>query len=465
MSDTLYCVVSKAGGAGAPSSTVSYFGKNSDRHPGEPQVVSFLPRRPAAESLQLGEKSWPLKDSGFSFLLSRPIWLRGGEMGVNEKGVAIGREEVVSKYKTPKDGVLGADILRAALSTAGSAKEAVDFICCFVENHDQGGNSALFGSVVTDSSYLISDPKEAYVLETAGRRWAWRAVYGHEALSNAYVIDEDYKRLDTQSRKEIAPVNERAACSDEADPGRKGSKESWKEHVEKKSALRSSKGEIRRALAMAGLGAFSSKAGTGDRPSILGFLDVLRGHGNTDPAHPWTKQKEGLCMHPAGIPPIATTASFAVEYRGEDSAIVWFTGTSYPCISLYKPMLLVKGEFIPLWSGYDLTEGTPKSTDYWKRWYDWQRKSKAGQRGHDAAYEKALGHAQESLAMIARKALADLASAGSAGSAEPARKGDAREGTGVAGAAATAASSASPIAVLRREAEAVIAGWEKDAGF
>ncbi|MGB4587230.1 MAG: hypothetical protein WBH66_09325 [Rectinemataceae bacterium] len=424
MCDTLYCAA-----AG------SFFGKNSDRQPDEPQSICVVPRRTPSEKATIGGKSYTLSDAGLGFVLSKPSWMAGGEMGVNEKGVAIGNEAVFSRFKPAKDGVLGMDILRAALGTSTTAKAAVDFICAFVEKFDQGGNGSMRGSLYYDNSFIISDPHGAFILETAGRRWAWRAIEGRDAISNAYSIEEDYKRLDTQTRKEIAPVNERAACSDEADPGRKGEKESFKARMENRFYLRFSKGEERRALSLSLLDAF--QAGADKVAPILEFLDILRSHGPYDPRHPWKNHMKSLCVHAGGIPATATTASFVVEYRGADSAILWFTGTSYPCRSLYKPMLLVKGEFIPLWADYDYAEGSPKSEAYWRRWKKWLETSRAYLHAGDESFGAGIGQAQESLAMIANKALSDIAALGDLAS----------------------------LPVLRQEAGAVIAGWEKDIGF
>ncbi|MHB0897473.1 MAG: hypothetical protein ACYC1A_08000, partial [Spirochaetales bacterium] len=316
---------------------------------------------------------------------------------------------------------------------------AVDYICALVEKFDQGGNGSFRGSLYYDNSFLISDQEGAFILETAGHRWAWRAIHGHDAISNAYCIEEDYKRLDTQTRKEIAPVNERAACSDEADPGRKGEKESFKAYVENRLYLRFTKGEARRALSLSLLGAFAAKASlaASGAPELSDFLGILRSHGPYDPAKPLSKHMESLCVHGGGFPASATTASFAVEYKGSEAAILWFTGTSYPCVSLYKPMLLVKGKFIPLWAGYDYAEGSPKSEAYWSRWAAWLKSSRAFLRSGDPSFAAGRERAQESLSMIANKALADILASG----------------------------SVSSLAVLRQEAGAVIAGWEKDIGF
>jgi len=202
------------------------FGKNSDRNPEEPQaLVHIPPREPKTALIREGVE---FSDKGYAILLSKPSWMSGGEMGINGKSLAIGNEAVFSRFKPDEHGVLGMDILRAALSACATAKEAVDFITSFVETYPQGGNGAYKGRLIYNNSFIAADPEEAYIIETAGKRWAWRKAMIADAISNAYCIEDDYKRLDPQTRKEIAPVNERAACSDEADPGRKGRRNSWK---------------------------------------------------------------------------------------------------------------------------------------------------------------------------------------------------------------------------------------------
>ena len=48
-------------------------------------------------------------------LLDKSFWLYGGEIGVNEHGVAIGNEAVFSNLKSDKDGVILIDLLRLML--------------------------------------------------------------------------------------------------------------------------------------------------------------------------------------------------------------------------------------------------------------------------------------------------------------------------------------------------------------
>lgn len=428
-----------------------FWGKNSDRVPSEPQSLCLVPRRPARDQVEVGGKVLKVQDKGFAMLLSKPSWMQGGEMGINEFGVAIGNEAVFSKFKPAKDGVLGMDILRLALGSSSTAKEAVEYICAFVEKHEQGGNGAYKGSLYYDNSFLIADPSGAYVVETAAHRWAWRPANQFDAISNIYTIEEDFKRLDPQSRKELAPVNERAACSDESDPGRKGHKDSYKYKVENTFYPRFTRGEQRRALSLSLLERFvqSQNGVRGTDPAsgakaqggIAGFLAILRSHGDYDPRRSWPfqsplKNMESLCVHAGGFPNNATTASLAVEYRGSD-AIIWFTGTSYPCISLYKPMLLCNGSFIPLWKTYDYAEGSDAGIQYWSRQHAWIVSQKAGVKSLDPAFASRLAETQASLVQLADAAL-------NAAKADP---------------------RSSALAVYQQEAEVLIAGWAKDSGL
>ena len=425
MCDTIFC---------AP-----FFGKNSDRTPSEPQTVCIVPDRPLSDSIAAGGRKLEIRDGGLGYLLSQPSWIWGGEMGINAAGVAIGNEAVFSRFKPARDGVLGMDILRAALGTAATAKDAVDIICRFVESHDQGGNGAYKGSLYYDNSYLISDPGGAYIVETAGRRWAWRAAGAVDAISNAYCIGKDYKRLDAQTRKEIAPIDEQIACSSETDPGRLGVRKSFKAHVENRFYLRFSKGEERRTLSTSLLGKFAEAAPAAR--SVVDFLDILRSHGPYNPGKPWAAHMQSLCVHAGGIPASATTASLAVEYRTGGSALVWFPASPYPCLSLYKPVILRKGEFIPLWTGYEYGEGAASSLAAWERCRSWTASPRTSKRvstgSLDLGFAAARTQAQTALAMIADSALSDLEASG----------------------------DISSLAVLAQEAAAVVAGWEKDCGL
>ncbi len=386
------------------------FGKNSDRHPEEPQtLVYYAPRNPGTAKIR---ESIEYADKGYAFLLSKPSWMEGGEMGINSQGLAIGNEAVFSRFKADESGVLGMDILRAALSACTSAKEAVDFITSFVEKYPQGGNGAYKGKLVYSNSFLATDHEEAYVIETAGKRWAWRKAMIADAISNTYCIEDDYKRLDNQTRKEIAPVNERAACSDEADPGRKGERNSWKKYVEDRKYLLFTKGEQRRSASLAGLmraaalssgGGLSAPAQSSSEAGLASLVAILRSHeGGAKPGALFGGMKN-LCMHSGIYPKSATTTSLAVEYL-PGGAIVWYTGAPYPCLSLYKPTLLWGGRFYSIWKPLVDESSAEAGYRYWKTRATWARRPRVRSLSSKEAFVQSRDEAQKSIFTIARQA-------------------------------------------------------------
>ena len=391
----------------------AFFGKNSDRHPEEPQALLYISERePSAARLREGVE---YQDKGFAMLLSKPSWMAGGEMGVNNQGLSIGNEAVFSRFKPDEHGILGMDILRAALSACANAKEARDFITSFIEKYGQGGNGAYKGRLVYNNSFLAADPQEAYIIETAGTRWAWRSAMAADAISNTYCIEDDYKRLDMQTRKEIAPVNERAACSDESDPGRKGKRNSWKAHVEDRRYLFFTKGEQRRSSSLGGLMRIVAE-GAGSRQTeaqnevqsepkaqLEKIFSLLRSHEGAPKPGPFLSRMKNLCVHPGLFPQSATTGSMVVEYL-PGGALVWHTDSSYPCVSLYKPVLLKDGRFYSLWK--PLCEENKAEERYasWNSHRQWAVTSGHLQLSAKEEFAQSRDAAQASIIRIARQA-------------------------------------------------------------
>ncbi|MDI3475555.1 MAG: secernin [Thermococcaceae archaeon] len=172
---------------------VTIFAKNSDREPNEAQVLELIPRmKHEEEKVGLTYVDFPQVKETNAVILSRPWWMWGAEMGVNEFEVAIGNTAVFTRVKVPEKGITGMDMIRLALERTKSAREALDFIVSLVEQGLQGGNGSKNHKLYYFSSFIIADPKEAWVLETVGEEWAAKRIEGVYSISNALTIEEDW---------------------------------------------------------------------------------------------------------------------------------------------------------------------------------------------------------------------------------------------------------------------------------
>ncbi|MBM3675986.1 MAG: peptidase family C69 [Actinobacteria bacterium] len=192
MCDTL-CVI----GSGR-----TLFAKNSDRPLAEPQVVRSFARRPAGAGLHTQYLEIPDADA-YALTGSRPSWLWGLEHGVNEHGVAIGNEKVwtIDDPVAQPPALIGMDLVRLGLERATTAEAALDVITTLLEAHGQGGSGARDHSEPYFSSFLIADPRSAWILETSARTWAAQAVEDGAAISNRVSLGTAW----TRASADVAP--------------------------------------------------------------------------------------------------------------------------------------------------------------------------------------------------------------------------------------------------------------------
>lgn len=297
----------------------SFFGKNSDRDPEEFQFVyistdparEFRERPVQYEKKEYLEKSFPLLREIFphyqhpySALLSKPDWIWGAEMGVNEKGLAIGNEAVFYRGAKRVEGLLGMDILRLALHNCRDVQEAVGFITGLIEKYPQGGNGSFTGKLYYHNSFIIKDFKEAVVLETGGDTWALKEVADYATISNAYSIRDDFQQ-----------------CSKEG-PG------NLKKDLEDRLFTFFSRGDLRQKL--------SSTYLAEKEVNLRNLFGLFRLHKNNSlqPERGMTS----ICIHPGIFIKSETTSSLVIEYF-QDRFLAWFTASPNPCLSLYKPLL------------------------------------------------------------------------------------------------------------------------------
>jgi dipeptidase len=184
--------------------------KNSDRAAHEAQRLIGQPaiQHAPGSSLPCQYLTVPQVAHTAALIGSQPYWLWGFEHGLNEHGVAIGNEAIHTREAPQQTGLLGMDLVRLGLERGTTAGEALQVITALLEEFGQGGSAAYRGHVYYDNSFLIADPREAWVLETAGRRWVARHLTaGVYAISNRPTIGTAY---DLASPDLVAYAEERS---------------------------------------------------------------------------------------------------------------------------------------------------------------------------------------------------------------------------------------------------------------
>ena len=184
----------------ATESGITMLGKNSDRDEFDCQPLIFVPAQkwPAGSTIKMERVTIPQVGETYAHLGSAPYWCWGYEEGINEFGVAIGNEGILTMVMAedwaaaeagnpPPLGFTGMDLIRLGLERGKTAREALGVITSLLEQYGQWGAGCPQSQNLTDyeNSFIIADPNEAWVLETAGRLWiAKKFTKGTTSISN-----------------------------------------------------------------------------------------------------------------------------------------------------------------------------------------------------------------------------------------------------------------------------------------
>jgi len=310
--------------------------KNSDRHPNEAQALTHVPatRNAAGAEVRCTHISIPQVAETHAVLLSRPFWTWGCEMGVNARGVAIGNEAVFTKEPYEKDpGLLGMDLARLALERAGTAHRALEIIVELLEAYGQGGNHGYPNKEYYHNSFLIADPHEAWVLETAGKYWAADRVRGVRTISNGLTIGREWELAGPGLR---AHALERRWVGGSRRPEEVALDRCYSDPIY--TSLDGCRARQRRSTAL-----LEAQQG---QITVSTAMAVLRDHGSRaaageawNPGRGWTM--DAPCVH-ASLGPLrpAQTAGAMVAHLAPDLTTCWLTGTAATCTGIFKPVYL-----------------------------------------------------------------------------------------------------------------------------
>ena len=295
-----------------------WFAKNSDREPSEAQ---FLEYREPDGHLEGMPEGLPETHRHAGVLMSRSPWMWGCEMGVNEHGVAIGNEAVFTRLPLPKAGYSGMDFQRIALARSRTADDALEHLIEFTEMFPQGGRMGHHHrSSRYHSSFIVADSTTAWIFETAGHFWAAKRVRGVATISNALSIENDFDNIDERVY----------AFAKDSGWLRSGEDFNFARVFSNRAATMLADAEPRRACTARSL------SGIHD-PQIRDFIHTLTEHSDKTPGRSW--RHDSPCAHTAMVPSMTsaqTTTTFA-QRLDQSGPTVWATGTSSPCLSVFKP--------------------------------------------------------------------------------------------------------------------------------
>ncbi len=170
------------------------FAKNSDRPWDECQPLELHGRKDhSGGSAGTQFVDVPQVETTFRHVGSRPWWCWGYEHGFNEHQVVIGNEALPSRLEPYTQGkLIGMELLRLGLERGRTAREAVEVMTALISEYGQGKFENDAGVRTYDNGYIVADPTEAYVIETAGHEWAVKQMDGALGISNVYSVETDY---------------------------------------------------------------------------------------------------------------------------------------------------------------------------------------------------------------------------------------------------------------------------------
>ena len=304
------------------------FAKNSDRPTGEPQPLCFYAggTHAAGEVVHTTHIDIPQVERTYSVVGSRPYWIWGFEMGYNEKGLIIGNEAEGSRLPPDgEQGILGMDLLRLGLERAATAREGIAVITGLLEKYGQKARASMLTDRVYENTFILSDPKECFVLETAGREWVAKQVTEMKGVSNCYSIGKDADMMSANAER-IARENRWLSPDEPFDfakaySGRQVGQPAGVQRFRRLNKLLSQR----------------------EQHDFASLAAILRDHYEDELIAPRFGATAGtfrtVCMHMYDFGSSETSASLLARYD-EELGIIARYAPAQPCLSVYIPVYM-----------------------------------------------------------------------------------------------------------------------------
>ncbi len=306
------------------------FAKSADCEVNEANAFVRFPRKKhvKGEAVRITHLVIPQVEETYEIILTKAFWTYGCEIGMNEYGLAMGEEAVFTTERPEaKDGIIGPDLVRLALERSHDCQEAVEVMTQLLEAYGQGGSAEMKGNSHFDSSFLMADTHEAYILETAGRKWAVKKIEEFDSISNMLGISTNWQRSSALSGAKKLDWAKTYAVPDV--PPNLGAPD-------------------RQSITCGSLAA--AKGHVTSRT----MFQIMRQHGpGYDPAT--ADAHRNVCIHAGPQENRWWQADgVMVTEAGPQGMLIWVTCTSGNCVSIFKPVF----------PGLDLPDIGPTPTEH-----------------------------------------------------------------------------------------------------
>jgi secernin len=347
------------------------FAKNSDRPAREcqPLVLHERQQHRLGDLVHCQFVTIPQVATTYRHIGSRPYWCWGYEHGFNEHQVVIGNEALSSKLpeaQAPK--LVGMEILRLGLERSRSAAEAVGVMTDLISQYGQGKFANTAGVRTYDNGYLVADPHEAYVIETAGHEWVVKQVTNPLGISNVYSIERDWSQHSPHAEQ---TASEQAGWQPQH--GRFNFADAYTATSRSEGS-----GAMRRGRSCALLNQHTGRIDARTMMAVLSdHADGLAPH---EPWRTWIRPGAGICMHPnANGEGGCTAASLVADLCADGTRLpVYWCSLYSPCLSLFLPIflegtlpaVLTQGDATPSndspwWLFYQVNQAVMRDPDHW----------------------------------------------------------------------------------------------------
>ena len=274
--------------------------------------------------------SIPQSRSTLAHIGSRPYWCWGYEHGFNENQVVIGNEALHSKLPIATEPrLIGMELVRLGLERGRDAAQAVEVITSLVSEYGQGKFEAP-DLRSYDNGFIVADPNEAYIIETAGHEWAVKRVESTVGISNIYSLGTDWDLLSPDAKSKAVAEGWSDVSSSQFDFS-----EAYSEHTDSKPG-RSSERRARSCTLLQ-----QNTHGIDART----MMDVLRDHSDgSSPGEEIRTQissTRSICTHYSSSVDGNTAASLVADLCADGSRIPIYWSSFYaPCLSVFLPIFI-----------------------------------------------------------------------------------------------------------------------------